>query len=95
MSEERAISVSIPLDVDGFLRRECPTCEREFKWLPSDESKTVDPGGYFCPYCAVQAPADHWHTKAQLEYVSDIGFREIAGPLLERLNQTAPHWRPR
>ena len=25
--------MEIPLDSDGFLRRECPTCEREFKWL--------------------------------------------------------------
>lgn len=31
--------MSDPLDSDGFLRRECPTCEREFKWLPSCEGE--------------------------------------------------------
>ena len=25
------VSISFPLDADGFLRRECPTCEREFQ----------------------------------------------------------------
>ncbi len=26
-----SFGMTIPLDSDGFLRRECPTCEREFK----------------------------------------------------------------
>ena len=30
------LGMTIPLDSDGFLRRECPTCEREFKWRPSE-----------------------------------------------------------
>jgi hypothetical protein len=37
MSDEVQLSMSLPLDGDGFLRRECPTCEREFKWLPSPD----------------------------------------------------------
>lgn len=37
MDDEIKISVSIPLDDDGFLRRECPTCEQEFKWFNHDE----------------------------------------------------------
>ncbi len=31
--DEVMLEISMPLDSDGFLRRECPTCEREFKWL--------------------------------------------------------------
>ena len=32
MNEIR-LSVPFPLDSEGFLRRECPSCRREFKWL--------------------------------------------------------------
>ncbi len=62
MSDEVTLSMSLPLDGDGFLRRECPTCEREFKWLPSPQHGEGDaaaasdepaPERYFCPYCAV------------------------------------------
>lgn len=44
--------MSVPLDSEGFLRRECPTCEREFKWKPAGEDEEATPapeGGYFCP----------------------------------------------
>jgi hypothetical protein len=61
-------SVSFPLDTDGFLRRECPTCEREFKWHHSEDEGDSEPmadSGYFCPYCAVQAPPESWFTKPQ------------------------------
>ena len=57
MNEDVTLGVSLPLDSEGFLRRECPTCEREFKWLPNlDENEETEPtagGGYFCPYCGV------------------------------------------
>src|SRR6266511_2386951 len=33
MSDEIHLSMSLPLDSDGFLRRECPTCEREIDRL--------------------------------------------------------------
>jgi hypothetical protein len=91
MSDERRIAVSIPLDSDGFLRRECPTCEREFKWRPAAEDETADEpdaAGYFCPYCAIQAPVDHWHTRAQLDYVGAIGTREIVGPVFDKLERS-------
>ena len=56
--DDVTLEMPMPLDSDGFLRRECPTCEREFKWLytPEDEgiaAPTID-GGYFCPYCGIQ-----------------------------------------
>ncbi len=63
--DEVTLGMSIPLHSDGFLRRECPTCEREFKWLPNtndeddaDDGEPLPSGCYLCPYCGVQAPAD-------------------------------------
>lgn len=67
------LSVSVPLDSDGFLRRECPTCGREFKWFHGRVEGTPDdwedPELYFCPYCAVPADGSSWLTQAQAAYV--------------------------
>jgi len=81
------LGMSLPLDSDGFLRRECPTCEREFKWLPSvddDADLTETPvGGYFCPYCVIQAPPGSWFTQAQIQLAESIVAREIVDPMLK------------
>jgi hypothetical protein len=87
VSDEIQLSMSLPLDSDGFLRRECPTCEREFKWLSSDsdeEAVPVPEGGYFCPYCAIQASADGWWTPAQLELATNIATQQVVKPELEK-----------
>lgn len=77
-------SMTVPLDGDGFLRRECPTCEREFKWLPSEgktASSTPDTAGYYCPYCGLQAK-EGWLTKAQVELARATVVHEVVDPTL-------------
>src|SRR6266545_5821550 len=99
MSDEVQLSMSLPLDGDGFLRRECPTCEREFKWLPSPDQleegngdsraaapHAQPPEAYYCPYCAVTAPPDAWFTKAQIAVMHDIARRERE---IAKLNRTS------
>lgn len=86
--DEVTLGMSVPLDSDGFLRRECPTCEREFKWLPGsgDDADEVTPppdGGYYCPYCAIQAPDDQWFTQAQIELAQSIVATQVLGPMLK------------
>jgi hypothetical protein len=87
--DEVTIGMSIPLDSDGFLRRECPTCEREFKWFPNpneedaDDAEPIPDGGYYCPYCGVQAPADAWLTQAQLSLAQNMIETQIMGPTLK------------
>jgi hypothetical protein len=92
VSDEVELGVSLPLDGDGFLRRECPTCEREFKWLHgSEDEREGEPapeGGYYCPYCAIQAPANSWLTKPQAALVENLVSREIIGPALEDLGRS-------
>ena len=60
------ISVAIPLDADGFLRRQCTTCELEFKWFHGRTDTTPqdwqDPDTYFCPYCGTESAQDTWFT---------------------------------
>ncbi len=82
--------MAIPLDSDGFLRRECPTCEREFKWLAArgDEEGTPAPdGGYCCPYCSIQATPDAWFTPAQLEQARATLARDFVVPELKRFER--------
>jgi hypothetical protein len=88
--DEVSFEMTIPLDSDGFLRRECPTCEREFKWRPSaaEVEEPVEPAyeaDYFCPYCGVQAPADAWLTQAQLALAQNIAHREVIAPMVREL----------
>lgn len=84
------IPVSFPLDNDGYLRRECPACEHEFKWhhgeSPGRPDDAIDPEQYVCPMCGVSAGHDQWFTQAQIEYqqgmvqfhMSDIVGDELA-----------------
>jgi hypothetical protein len=77
------MSVSLPLDNDGFLRRECPHCEAEFKWHngPANEEAEQAESAvtYYCPLCGEPAPADHWWTTTQLDYM-----QEMATPMILR-----------
>lgn len=73
--------MSVPLD-DGFFRRQCPTCDRQFKWHsgPTENrpEDAVDPPFYHCPYCNEPAGPDDWWTHEQLEYATQTA----AGPLM-------------
>ena len=77
-------SISLPLD-DGFLRRECPHCERQFKWHygPTElrPETEVDPDVYHCPYCGETATTESWWTPEQTEYAQGI----IAGPTIQEI----------
>lgn len=79
------IEMTLPLDNDGFMRRECPNCEREFKWHqgPSDDTPAdfVDPPTITCPLCGKSAAPDAWWTKEQLEYAE----RVAVGPMMEEM----------
>jgi len=70
MDDEIRVPISLPLDSDGFLRRECPNCEEEFKWFSHAEGDqdAEEVAQYFCPVCGAAAGLDSWWTPAQLEY---------------------------
>jgi hypothetical protein len=88
---ETTVQVSMPLDEDGFLRRECPTCERQFKWRSGSE-ETVEaaeaPEMYYCPYCAEPADTGSWWTPQQLEYAQQYAAAEVLGPGLAEFQRS-------
>jgi uncharacterized Zn-finger protein len=68
------IARQIPLDDDGYLRRECPSCEREFKRGTRRSSTSRDSANdwLFCPYCGRQAQASRWLTKSQVKFTKNL-----------------------
>jgi hypothetical protein len=74
------ISITLPPDADGFLRRECPHCERQFKWHhgPANEEAEAQapPTVYYCPLCGKSAALDAWWTQEQIDYAQ--GFAQPA-----------------
>ncbi len=77
------ISVDIPTDESGFMRRECPNCKRQFKWFLGASANRpedfLDPELYYCPYCGEAAPHNAWWTKEQIEYAEAMA----AGPAMK------------
>lgn len=75
------MEVSFPLDSDGFIRRECPHCEREFKWHhgpANEEAERQAPWDtYYCPLCGAPAGPDSWWTRPQLEIIENAQERVI------------------
>lgn len=75
------ISINLPLDSDGFLRRGCPHCNQEFKWHhgPANEEAEhmAPPGSYFCPLCGLPAEPDHWNTEAQVQYIEGVAMPAV------------------
>lgn len=68
------ISVPLPLDSDGFLRRECPKCSREFKWHygPTDARPKDfnDPPVYNCPLCGKASEPSDFLTEDQVDFAT-------------------------
>lgn len=63
------VSMSVPLDSDGFMRRACPNCEQQFKWRHSHDGDHVEyVEQYFCPLCGRAAGTDSWWTPEQVEH---------------------------
>lgn len=90
---KKSIAISLPLDKDGFLRRECPSCLRQFKWSPTPPARehgdeaARPPEFYFCPYCYEKAGPASWWTKEQLEYAKAMTMAETVQPELRRFKR--------
>jgi hypothetical protein len=88
VNDEVEFSVSFPLDSAGFLRRECPNCDREFKWLPKEGIEPPPEEGYCCPYCGERATLDRWFTRGQVRAINAAVDDNIISPALEGVEES-------
>ena len=83
MDDEYEIEVSVPIprDSDGFIRRECPHCMRQFKWHdgPANEEAEhqIPPVTYSCPLCGQPAAVDSWNTTKQIELAQQAAMPQF------------------
>lgn len=81
MDDEIEVEVSLPLDADGFLRRECPHCMQEFKWHngPANEEaeQQPPPSAYHCPLCGQPAAVESWYTQEQVRLIESIAEPQV------------------
>lgn len=70
--------IELSLDDDGYLDRQCPSCERHFRWhnrpIEGSASSEPDPDSYFCPYCGFSAAVDQWWTTEQAEAIQQAAL---------------------
>jgi hypothetical protein len=85
------VPVALPLDADGFLRRECPSCEQQFKWHngPANEEaeREEPPVQYYCPFCGMPAGPESWWTREQLEYSQGVAGPALASFALDEIEK--------
>lgn len=81
--------IELSLDDDGFLRRECPTCQMQFKWFHGATENRPDdfeePAVYFCPLCGVSAPTDQWWTTEELDHLQACATNEVGKVLSDAM----------
>lgn len=75
---EIEVPIDLPVDHDNFLRRECPHCERQFKWHNGPANAEAEhipaPETYYCPLCGQPAGPDSWWTREQLDYAEQAAM---------------------
>lgn len=79
-------TVSLTGDEDGFLSRQCPSCQRVFK-RPVHRIQAADSSAPYCPYCAV-ANDDDWETAAQQTYYQAAMDRAAMKYVHEQFNKS-------
>jgi uncharacterized Zn finger protein (UPF0148 family) len=85
------VSISVPIDNDGYLDRRCPSeaCQADFKVLMEDWDHKFSADQVFCPICREEAESTEWNTPEQQEYIGQMGGNYIGGIISQALSQDA------
>lgn len=85
------IPISFPVDRDGFLRRECPHCGKQFKWhngpANAEAEEHPPPPAYHCPMCGQPAAHDSWWTQEQIAYAEAQAAPSVAQFIEESVDE--------
>lgn len=82
MSQEsqQSVPLQIKVDSEGFLRRACGSCGREFKRRVLAKPAAAPRGGYCCPYCGERAPENERFTPHQRAFIERAAEQLVALP---------------
>lgn len=88
---EKGVTIRVPIspDAEGFIERECPACEFQFKVMDDDWATLFRDDGVFCPLCGHEAEAQSWFTKQQIEHGKREAYKFAEGAIQEGLRESA------
>src|SRR5438270_5371395 len=91
------VSVSVPIDNDGYFDRRCPSeaCQADFKVLMEDWDHRFSAAQVFCPICREEAKSTEWNTPEQQEYIGQMGGNYIGGIISQALSQDTENFNRR
>lgn len=77
--EDDEMSVSLPVDSEGMLGRECPdpTCSPAYFKIKPGTGVTGTQTAAYCPYCRREADPSEFHTQEQVRYAVDTATDEV------------------
>lgn len=90
--EQQTISVSVPVDDDGYYDRECPAEGRRsaFKVLFVDWREKVPDERAFCPICGEDREPSDFNTSEQTRWIEEQAIAHLRGQLDDVLRQATP-----
>ncbi|MGL1935324.1 MAG: hypothetical protein OCD01_09895 [Fibrobacterales bacterium] len=90
------MEISVPLEVDekGYIDKQCPSEDCEFKFKVNDEDWTniFKDEVVWCPLCRHEAPADQWYTTEQVEHIEEEAFKITQGKIDRALKKNADNF---
>lgn len=80
---EKLKSISVPIEEDskGYIDKQCPSqeCEFRFKVNKEDWKNLFHDEAVWCPQCKHEAPADQWFTKEQVSHATNEAHSVVDG----------------
>ncbi|MGE7546067.1 hypothetical protein [Sporosarcina newyorkensis] len=77
-----SIPISLRLDDEGLLRKECPYCKIEYKVFPESETEEIQIKSY-CPLCGLYSSWEQQFTQDQVEHLNQV-IQNSASDLLNK-----------
>lgn len=78
-------SFSIPIDDEGFIGRECPSCQQYFKLRPGTGLPTKM---CHCPYCEHEGDISGFATASQKEWAKSLAVKALVEPQLKKMTES-------
>jgi hypothetical protein len=85
-SSKDAFLAGLSKDENGYVSRECPTCDGYFKVKPRTGLKGENPSCH-CPYCGHMGPYTMFCSTEQLEYARAVATRKLTGQFLRAMRK--------